>query len=159
MSWGTATGIYTHTTNDIIIEETIRTQLSEINTLNINLDDDMAIRIYIGDILCADIFSTLTSTEVEELVDAYKKCTTDARDAIECAGRAFEDFLRRTATMVGVDVSGKNGIGQVINTLYNNRNASGINENKIHNKQQSIGAAIGDIRNTAGHSMEARTME
>lgn len=159
ISWGTTTGIFANAENGITLEETIRTQLSEINTLNINLDDDMAIRIYISDILSADIFSTLTSAEVEELVDAYKKCTTDARGAIECAGRAFEDFLRRTAPTVGVDVSGKNGIGQVINALYNNRNASGNNENKIHNKQQSIGAAIGAIRNMAGHSMEARTLE
>ncbi|MCQ4922170.1 hypothetical protein NE686_03680 [Tissierella carlieri] len=159
MLWGTTTSIFANDTNGIILEETIRTQLSEINTLNINLDDDMAIRIYIADTLSADMFSTLTSAEIEELVDAYKKCSTDARGAIECAGRAFEDFLRRTALMVGIDVSGKNGIGQVINALYNNRNASGINENKIHNKQQSMGAAIGDIRNMAGHSMEARTME
>lgn len=93
---------------------------------------------------------------------SFKKCTIDAidaRGAIECAGRAFEDFLRRTASTVGVDVSGKNGIGQVINALYNNRNASGIIENKIHNKQSTIGSAIGDIRNMAGHSMEARTLE
>ncbi|MEA4963809.1 hypothetical protein [Lutispora sp.] len=159
ISWGTTTGIFTHTANDIILEETIRTQLSEINTLNINLDDDMAIRIHIGNILSADIFSTLSSAEVEELVDAYIKCSIDARGAIECAGRAFEDFLRRTASIVGVDVSGKNGIGQVINALYNNRNASGVLKNKIHNKQLSIGAAIGDIRNMAGHSMEARTLE
>jgi len=159
ISWGITTGIFSSTVNGIKLEEIIRTQLSEISTLNINLDDDMAIRIYISDILSADIFSTLTSAEVEELVGAFKKCNTDARGAIECAGRAFEDFLRRTSPPVGIDVSGKNGIGQVINALYNNRNTSGINENKIHNKQQSIGSAIGDIRNMAGHSMEARTME
>lgn len=159
MSWGVATGIFTDTGKDIIIKETISAKLSEIHKLNINLDDDMAIRIYICDILSADIFSTLTSAEIEELVNAYKNCTTDARAAIECAGRAFEDFVRRTASVVTVNVSGKSGIGQVINALYNNRNSLGIIENKIHNKQQSIGAAIGDIRNMAGHSMEARTME
>lgn len=159
MSWGITTGIFSSTLNGFTLEETIRTQLSSINTLNINLSEDMAIRLYISDILSADIFSTLTSAEVEELVDAYKKSSTDARGAIECAGRAFEDFLRRIASTVGVDVSSKNGIGQIINALYNNRNDSGVNDNKIHNKQQSIGAAIGDIRNMAGHSMEARTME
>ena len=158
MSWGITTGIFSSTLNGFTLEETIRTQLSAINTLNINLSEDMAIRLYISDILSADIFSTLTSAEVEELVDAYKKSSTDARGAIECAGRAFEDFLRRISP-TEVDVSGKNGIGQIINALYNNRNALGVNDNKIHNKQQSIGAAIGDIRNMAGHSMEARTME
>lgn len=114
---------------------------------------------YISDILSTDIFSTLTLAEVEELVDAYQKCSTDARGAIECAGRAFEDFLRRIAPMIGIDVRRKNGIAEVINALYNNRNASNINYNKIHSKQQNIGVTIADIRNMAGHSMEARTME
>lgn len=159
ISWGTTTGIFVNAANGIILEETIRTQLSPINTLDINLDNDMAIRIYISDTLTADIFSTLTSAEVEELVDAYKKCSTDARGAIECAGRAFEDFLRRIAPTVGIDVSRKNGISEVINALFNNRDASNVNHNKIHNKQQNIGLAIGDIRNMAGHSREARTME
>lgn len=159
MSWGTTTGIFTSSTNSIILEEGIQKQLSTINTLDINLADDMAIRIYISDILSADIFSSLTSTEIEELVDAYKKCSTDARGAIECAGRAFEDFLRRIAPTVGVDVSRRNGISEVINALFNNRDASNVNHNKIHSKQQNIGLAIGDIRNMAGHSREARTME
>ncbi len=56
--------------------------------------------------------SRLFISSPNSLVDAYKKCTTDARGAIECAGRAFEGFLRRIASTVGVDVSGKNGIGQ-----------------------------------------------
>ena len=61
--------------------------------------------------------------------------------------------------IVGLNVSGKNGIGQVINALYNYRNSLGLLDNKLHSKQASIGAAIGDIRNMAGHSLEARTME
>lgn len=109
--------------------------------------------------LSTDIFSTLTSAEVEELVAAYKKCPADARGSIECAGRAFEDFLRRIAPTVGIDVSRKNGIAEVINALFNNRDASNVNYNKIHNKQQNIGLANADIRNMAGHSREARTME
>lgn len=109
-------------------------QLLAINTLNLNLADDMAIRIYISDTLRADICSTLTSAEVEELVDAYKKCATYASGAIECAGRAFKDFLRRIAPTVEIDVSRKNGIAEVINALYNNRNAPNANDNKIHSE-------------------------
>jgi hypothetical protein len=159
ISWGTATGIFSIATNGITLDDTIRTQLSVINSLNLNLADDMAIRIYICDTLSADLFATLTPAEVEELVDAYKKSSTDARGAIECAGRAFEDFLRRIAPIVGIDVSRKNGISEVINALFNNRDASNVNHNKIHNKQQNLGLAIADIRNMAGHSREARTME
>ena len=35
--------------------------------------------------------------------------------------QSLEDFLRRAANVVGVDVSGKNGIGQIVNALYNRR--------------------------------------
>ncbi|MCO7126066.1 hypothetical protein NIE88_09785 [Sporolactobacillus shoreicorticis] len=157
ISWGTATSIFAINGNSIDLEEKIKTYLSGTNTLNINLDDDMAIRLYIGNTLSTDIFSTLSSAEIEELVASYKKYKTDPRGAIECAGRAFEDFLRRTFR--DVDVSRKNGIGQVINALYNYKNASGVLDNKIHNKQASIGSAIGDIRNMAGHGLEARTFE
>lgn len=159
MLWGTNTGIFSSTEDSITLEDTIRTQLSTINNLNINLADDMAIRIYISDILTAEIFSTFPSAEIEELVNAYKKCDTDARGAIECAGRAFEDFLRRIAPTVGIDVCRRNGISEVINALFNNRDASNLNHNKIHNKQLNIGIAIADIKNMAGHSLEARTME
>lgn len=159
VSWGTTTRIFALGENCVLLEDAIETQLATVNQLNLSLDDDMAIRIYIGNVLGADIFSTLSSAEIEELVDSYKKSQTDARGAIECAGRAFEDFLRRAANVVGVDVSGKNGIGQIVNALYNKKNAVGLLENKIHSKQTSIGAAIGDIRNMAGHSLEARTLE
>lgn len=157
ISWGTTTGVFKSTGNEIELEEKIKTYLSASYTLNVNLDDDMAIRIFIGNILSADIFSTLSSAEIEELVASYKKYRTDPRGAIECAGRAFEDFLRRN--FIDVDVSGKSGIGQVVNALYNHKSVSGDLDNKIHSKQASIGSAIGDIRNMAGHSLEARTFE
>lgn len=159
VSWGITTGIFMLAEDSIILGEAIKTQLSKVNQLNLCLDDDMAIRLYIGNVLGADVFSTLSSAEIEELVDSYKKCRTDARGTIECAGRAFEDFLRRSANTIGVDVSSKNGIGQIVNALYNNKDASGLLDNKIHSKQTSIGSAIGDIRNMAGHSLEARTLE
>lgn len=159
ISWGLATNIFTLSSDGFVIEDTIHDKLQNIASVDFNLDDDMAIRMYIGSILDADVFSSLMPAEIEELVGAYKKCETDARGAIECAGRAFEDFLRRISVSVHVDVSGKNGIGQIVNALYNNKNALGMLENKIHNKQSSIGAAIADIRNMAGHSLEARTLE
>lgn len=159
ISWGTSANIFTVSENHLVLREEVDIQLSSINSLNINLDNDIAIRLHIGNILGIDTFSTLTAFEIDELVDAYKKYPTDARGAIECAGRAFEDFLRRVSVMVNVDVSSKSGIGQVVNSLYNHRNSLNEIEHKIHSKQESVSAAIGNIRNMAGHSLEARTME
>lgn len=159
LSWGSSTSIYTLSKEGFVLEDAIYTKLKDVVSLNLNLDDDMAIRIYIGNILDGDVFSSLLPAEIEELVGAYKKCETDPRGAIECAGRAFEDFLRRISVEIHVDVSGKNGIGQIVNALYNNKKALGVLDNRIHSKQLSIGAAIADIRNMAGHSLEARTLE
>ena len=159
ISWGLATNIYTLSSDGFMLEDAIHNKLKNIISVGFNLDDDMAIRMYISNILGTDVFSSLMPAEIEELVDAYRKCEADPRAAIECAGRSFEDFLRRISVSVHVNVSDKNGIGQIINALYNNKNDSGMLENRIHKKQSSIGAAIADIRNMAGHSLEARTLE
>lgn len=158
-SWGKTTGIFRVQRGNIEISEEVSTSLKKIEIIDLELNDDMAIRVYINQRLGDDVFPNMTPAEITELTDAFKKHETDPRGSIECAGRAFEDFLRRTAVVVGVDVTGKNGIGQIINTLYNNKDAAGTLQNKVHNKQYSIGNAIGDIRNMAGHSLEARTME
>lgn len=159
ITWGETVGIFVNTEDKIILAETIRSEIVNIQTNDIDLDEDMAIRMYISDSLGADVFSDMSSIEIDELVDALKKYSHDARAAIECTGRAFEDFLRRTSSFLNIDVTRKSGIGQVINTLYNNKDSSGNMDNKIHSKQYAIGAAIGDIRNMAGHSLESRTME
>ena len=158
ITWGTTTGIFRQNSDGIELIENINMNLKKLNN-DLGLDDDMAIRLYISERLGTEIFAVMRPAEVDELAEAFKKYSTDQRGAIECAGRAFEDFLRRTAQKVGVDVSSKNGIGQIVNSLYNNKDYKGILDNKIHNKHYSIGAAIVDIRNMAGHSLEARTME
>lgn len=159
MTWGTCVGILMKEGFGFTVAKAIESQLTTMNPILFSLDEDMAIRIYISNILGAEVFSTLVSAEVEELVNGYKKCEIDARGAIECAGRAFEDFMRRISLYVGVNVSVKNGIGQVVNALYNNKDGAGVLDNKLHSKQSSIGTAIADIRNMAGHGLEARTME
>lgn len=159
LAWGISLELFWIEDSTIVLGDSIIECLDVISDLNLNLDDDLAIRLYISNIVSADIFRTISNHEIEELVDAFKKYKIDPRGAIECAGRAFEDFLRRMSIIATVDVTTKNGIGQIINALYNNKNGSGILVSKIHNKQSSVGSAIGDIRNMAGHSLEARTME
>lgn len=159
ISWGTATGIFEMTANGLALQETISSEMTQVTDVDFSLDNEMAIRMYIANILGENAFVTCDSAEIEEFVNAYKKREDDPRGAIECAGRAFEDFLRKIAINVSVDVSGKNGISQVINALYNHKDSSGVLDNKIHSKHMSIGTAIGDIRNMAGHSLEARTLE
>jgi len=159
LSWGEAFKTFEVNGDKLIIASELQqarpTTLGKIE----RVEDEISIRLELSNRLGVETFTYLLHDEVQELVDAVKKLTTDSRGAIECTARALEDFLRRIAIEVGVDVSRDNGISQVVNHLYNNKNSSGVLDNKIHNKHYSIGSALGDIRNMAGHGKEAKTME
>jgi hypothetical protein len=130
-----------------------------LNDLSEESIDDVKARFYLVDKLGDEVFNWLQYDEQEELIQGIIKYKTDARGAIECAGRAFEDVLRRVSSHLGFNTSKLNGISQVVNPLYHNKDSEGKIQNMIHSKQLSISQAIGDIRNMAGHSKEAKTME
>lgn len=122
-------------------------------------EDDASIRLYLTETLTSEVFVWLDHAEIEELVSSLKKRATDPRASIECAGRAFEDVLRRIAMTQNLDTKKQNGISQVANFLYSHRDSDGKTYSSILSKQYNISQAIGDIRNMAGHSKEAKTME
>lgn len=128
---------------------------------NYNKDsaNEIKVRLYLVNALTEDVYKWLHHDEIEELVNSLLKYKTDSRAAIECAGRAFEDILRRISTEKNVDAKKQNGISQVANNLYAYRDTTGQLISYIHPKQYNISQAIGDIRNMAGHSKEAKTME
>jgi len=159
LSWGTTTEIFSFDDNTLTLSKEINIKTKNISKDILSLDEDIAIRLEVANILGGESFSYLSHDEVYELIDAFKKQNKDPRGAIECAGRAFEDFLRRISIDVGIDASKAIGIGQVINRLYNNKNGKGLLDNKVHYKHYSIGSTIGDVRNMAGHSKESKTME
>ena len=133
--------------------------LVDADTLRKDNEQDIAIRIHLTESLSGEVFAWLDHDEIEELVSGIKKHSIDPRGSIECAGRAFEDILRRFADMLLLDTSKQNGISQVSNYLYSHRDADGNLQRSILAKQYNISQAIGDIRNMAGHSKEAKTME
>lgn len=158
ISWGSDTGIFRPKDKGIEVNDEISRSLTKLERNEYGLDDDMATRLYISNRLGNEAFADMSSDEIEDLVKAIKNYNNDIRGAIDGVGRAFEDFLRRMAQVVVIDVSKKHGIGEVVNALYNNM-VNGKLENKIHSKHWNIGKAIGDIRNMSGHGMEAVTME
>lgn len=129
-----------------------------------DLLNDVGVRLYLNKVLGDDVFNWLTHDEVEELVSSLLTYRSNPRSAIECSGRAYEDFLRRISLEIGTidarKVSAKSGISELANgILYAYRDDSGISHSFIHTKQRDISQAIGSIRNMAGHSMEAKSME
>lgn len=151
LAWGTTTNIFTINSNKIILSKEINTELNKTELPFLSLDSDMAIRLYIINRLGEEISATMDPVDINELTDAFKKYTNDPRDAIACAGRAFENYLRRIANNLHIDVAKLNGITQIINIIYSNK--------KIHNKQNSIGSAIGTIRNMSGHGVDPKELE
>lgn len=158
MLWAKSAGIITSEGNIIDIDYKLDEKEIKKNMTD-NMLNDVQSRLYLINVLGDDVFNWLKHEEIEELIAALLKYKNDSRSAIECAGRAYEDVLRRISIHEGINVSKLNGITQVSNQLYNNKDAMGKLNNRIHSKHFNISQAIGDIRNMAGHSKEARTME
>lgn len=158
VAWGKGAGLLDNNGKSCISEFKILCS-DNVEELRTESNRDIAIRIYLAEALTSEVYAWLEHDENEELVSSIKKYPTDPRGAIECAGRAFEDILRRIAFMRGLDVSKQNGISQVINFLISQSDANVNLHHLVHTKQHKISQAIGDIRNMAGHSKEAQTME
>ncbi|MEG2013712.1 MAG: hypothetical protein RR063_11005 [Anaerovoracaceae bacterium] len=158
VSWGKSVGILDNN-NQICIADFNPTPIVNSKKLQTDSEYDGAIRLYIVEALSSEVYAWLEHAEIEEIVASYKKRLTDPRSAIECAGRAFEDVLRRISVMKNLDAKKQNGISQVANFLYSHRDSSGNISSSILPKQYNISQAIGDIRNMAGHSKEAKTLE
>lgn len=129
-----------------------------------DLLDDVTARLYLNNVLGDEVFQWLTHGELQELITAILTYRSNPRSAIECSGRAYEDVLRRLSVEIGsIDtkkIAGKSGISELANgILYAYRDDSGTSHSFIHTKQRDISQAIGSVRNMAGHSMEAKSME
>lgn len=129
-----------------------------------DLLDDVRVRLYLNNVLSDEVFKWLTHGELDELVTSLLSYRDNPRSAIECSGRAYEDVLRRLSVEIGMidmkKIATKAGISELANgILYAYRNDLGTSHSFIHTKQRDISQAIGSIRNMAGHSMEAKSME
>ncbi|MBN3895452.1 MAG: hypothetical protein HWQ41_09340 [Nostoc sp. NOS(2021)] len=129
-----------------------------------DLLDDVGVRLYLNRVLGDEVFQWLTHSELEELVTSLLTYLDNPRSAIECSGRAYEDVLRRLSVEIGTidikKIGAKSGISELANNvLYAYRDDSGTPYSFIHTKQRDISQAIASIRNMAGHSMEAKSME
>lgn len=149
----------------VLIIEDYELEIKELtDNFSRGLLDDVGIRLYLNSVLGDEIFQWLTHDELEELVTGLLTYRSNPRSAIECSGRAYEDVLRRLSVEIGtIDVkkiAAKSGISELANgILYAHRDDSGASHSFIHTKQRDISQAIGSIRNMAGHSMEAKSME
>jgi hypothetical protein len=156
--WGKATKIFN--ADGSLVDNNFNIESKELlGKLETDVVNDFELRMFLISNLTEEVFNWLRHDEVEELVDAFSKYSSDPRNALECSGRAYEDFLRRIANYLKVDVTKQNGITQVANTIYAAKDDKGQLLKLIHSKLYEVSVAIGSIRNMAGHGKEAKTME
>lgn len=152
-------------TRGFLIVKEFELEVKELNdNFSRDLLDDVGARLYLNKVLGDEVFKWLTHSELEELVAGLLSYRKNPRSAIECSGRAYEDFLRRLSVEIGIigtkKIATKSGISELANgILFSYRDDSGVNHSFIHTKQRDISQAIASIRNMAGHSMEAKSME
>ncbi len=157
-NWGKGSGIL-DSNGKVVSAPVAFFNTRDIKQMKEEVNSDFNIRLYLVSALTEKVYKWLNIDEIDELVTSILKYKNEPRIAIECAGRAYEDFLRRICSEVNLDAQKKNGISQVANHLYSSRDDLGNNISFIHSKQYNISQGIGDIRNMAGHSKEAKTME
>lgn len=154
--WAKGAG-FLDTSGNIVNINPSYNELDVIYELNKESFNETNVSLFLINVLGEHTFSWLYHDEIAELKKALLIFKDHPRDAIQCAGRAFEDVLRRISIESGIDPSKLNGITQVANNLYSHSDPTG--KPWIHSKLKSIASAIGDIRNMAGHSKEAKSME
>lgn len=124
-----------------------------LKTLVKSLESDIKTRIYLAEKLTETPFGFLQPEEIEFFVKALQLHEKDPRHAIDDAGRAFEDYLRRLATNKGYDVSNKSGISEIAQVI------GGQSTRLIHAKHLHICNCLGAIRVAAAHSKDKSTMD
>lgn len=122
-----------------------------ISALSEALENDIKIRLHIENKLGDEVFGFLQHDELEFLVKGMKEHKNDPRGAIEDAGKAFEDFLRRIGTYRKVDLSKCNGIGQCAQFLES--------KNVITQKHLQMCEHVNALRLMAAHSKEKTTLK
>jgi len=156
LNWGIYSKLFEYDKNKDTINLKFSTEdlsLEYLKKLIKSLESDIKTRIYLAEKLTEIPFGFLQAEEVEYFIKALQIHEKDPRHAIDDAGRAFEDYLRRLATDKGYDVSNKNGISEIAQVI------GGQNPKLIHVKHLHLCNCLGAIRVAAAHSKDKLTME
>lgn len=146
--WGVALGILSRDKSGMLrLAETLKEELKTISkALEIKLGNEFEIGLYLGRRLTAQCYEFLENPERQRLIQAFTDSGENPEKSCEETGKAFENFLRLIAAMKGVDVSSRNGIGQIAEELAKRR--------VIHTKHKSMCLAVGAVRTVSAHDRD-----
>ena len=146
--WGIDVGILSRDENGALrLTETLKEELKAISeALEIKLGNEFEIGLYLSKRLSTQCYEFLENPERRRLIQAFTDSGANPEKSCEENGKAFENFLRLIAKTKNVDVSNKNGIGQVAEELAKNK--------VIHTKQKNMCLAVGAVRTVSAHDRD-----
>ena len=146
--WGVDIGILSRDKNGALrLAETLKEELKAISeALEIKLENEFEISLYLGKRLTAQCYEFLENPERQRLVKAFVDSEKNPEKSCEETGKAFENFLRLIAAVKDVAVSSRNGIGQIAEELAKHR--------VIHTKHKSMCLAVGAVRTVSAHDRD-----
>jgi hypothetical protein len=152
VSWGEFSQMIKKEKGKIILQiETEKLSAEYIRELLEAMEHDVKARMYIAGKLGDEVFGYMKQDEIDFLVKAIREHQNDPRGSIDDAGRAFEDFLRRTATDKGIAVTHCKGIQELADALRGDK--------RIEVKQLEVCKGINSLRIAAAHSKDRVSVE
>lgn len=152
VSWGQYANILEEKDSKINLKINIQNLSNDyVTKLKDALTNDVKARVFIVNKLGNDVFNYLKDDEMDLLVKSIVNHEKEPRHSIDDAGRAYEDFLRRIGTDKSFDMSKFKGIGELIDNMKGN--------NLVEVKHLEISKAINQMRLTAAHNKDRKTMQ
>ncbi len=146
--WGVDIGILSRDKNGALhLAETLKEELKAISeALEIKLGNEFEIGLYLSKRLTVQCYEFLENPERQRLIQAFTDSGKNSEKSCEENGKAFENFLRLLAKTKGVNVSNRNGIGQVAEEL--------AKQGVIHTKHKNMCLAVGAVRTVSAHDRD-----
>jgi hypothetical protein len=161
--WGLRVGILKRGVgrNAVALSDDIKAAQEELKgTTDSPPESQIARRLKIEAVLGPDAFAYLHEDEITDYVEALDQFSKNPGVAVNKAGAAAEDVLRRIATELGVPATMKaNGLAELAEALYNRKDANGTLNSAIHDKHKKMAHTVAAIRVMGAHGKDKRLME
>lgn len=152
VGWGSYAGLLRKNNDKVeLLIDTKKLSVEYIQELLEAMAHDVKARMYIANKLGEEVFGYMKQDEIELLVKAIREHLSNPKHAIDIAGQAFEDFLRRVGTDNSINVSSCTGIQQLADSL--------VGSKKITSKHHDLCKGINAFRIAAGHNKDRVSLE
>jgi len=159
--WGIFADIFINDTFELA-DKLKNSKPSRISELLSQMDNELKAKLWLEKVL-GDARNYTTNEEFNSFIEAILHIQKNPRRAVQSAGEALEDCLRKIANDRGIDVSKKNGISQIAEELRKNGVIAGKHVSILKGLQVFLDRDIFDglsaFRNIAHHGKDKKEMK